>query len=117
MAARHFDISHFKKMSKLPSTPKDIRKENNNDTAKSNQSKLTKSSLSLFRIPKNIKGSIILSIDTISYKNGLVRDLTFNALFGWGRQAALPFPSGSEGARCSEVFEWSASFIAALHAA
>ncbi len=55
-----------------------------------------------FQIPPNVRGAIIVSVDAVKYKGGLIRDLLLNADVSEGEltlsQLSAGFPGGSEAA-------------------
>jgi len=56
--------------------------------------------LSAFQIPADVKGSLIVSVDAIKYRGGLVRDFLMNADVAEGQvtlgQLSAQFPGGSD---------------------
>ncbi|MDD9876912.1 MAG: AsmA family protein [Magnetovibrio sp.] len=53
-----------------------------------------------FELPKNVEGSLILSVDAIAYRDGVIRDVLVNADINDGAvtvsQASAQFPGGSD---------------------
>ena len=100
LAIKNLNTRHWIKKSQKNSTTSINKLSTKKNTSNSQGVKKLKPYRFTPLIPENINGSVILTIDTLNYKRGIIRDLNFNADIKNQKanlnQLSFQFPGGSD---------------------